>query len=205
MDTPFVPSDNLAILIGLGVSLVILYQIYNKFSFRSPVASAARKLILVLAGTVIASGVLYYHIRTQTGHSPPSDTWVAALDTALAHTVLTLPVFLELIYITNLLGKVLSYVLAFVALGIITIGTWIAELSKSDSAVEKASCGLGFLASIAALLALLARIVPVVLGTGWTMWLLFLGTMDLQLLLFGAYDRSLGWNCPHDVSLFCTD
>jgi predicted membrane-bound mannosyltransferase len=153
------------------------------------VKSAAKILLYVLFFTIVTSGVFYWRIRETTSEIS-FNAWVIGLDITLGHIVITAPIFLESFYIASIIAQIVIIVLGAI-LSLISYLTG-KILQKNESIQE----GMGIIVAIPACLLYFSRPGLAFIGAVWFVWFLLIRTTDLQQILFGNHDKSLGWNFP---------
>ena len=185
-------------------SLFVLNRVKGKLPSSTSWA-IFKRLLHVISATLITSGVFYWRIRGITNCEVGFDTWVIALDISFAHLVLTLPLLLTVLSVV--LPPLSSIVLSGVTgmgkgveksgvgeyVGLLLALPGIAVIdyeSTENKTLWRAIIQVGgyvylFLIAVIALY-----------GVYWVMRFLLIDTMDLQLMLFGAYDGSIGWQYP---------
>lgn len=180
-------SSDATIYIALLIGLVILYRFFKSTQKMIwPVNSILKSIILIVAVLIILSGIFYWHIRKIAVVSN-FDAFETSIDISLVHLVITLPVLAEGFSI----GISISNRLANF------IGPVIMILGKGDRDDTDDSDTLGDYVRIILLIIFMTLIYGApILGVLWFSWFIFIGTIDLQKILFGNFDRSLGWNFP---------
>ncbi len=116
--------------------------------------------------------------------------WVIGLDITLVHVIITAPIFFESFYISTKIADALFYIFGLISIILANLSEPLFKKHENikeriDSLLFAPSCLLFFGRSIFGLA-----------GAVWFVWFLFVGTIDLQNILFGSYDGLLGWNYP---------
>lgn len=155
------------VVLYLALGAVALGACKLKVPEKSWATKLIRRLVSVLIAALVGSGVFYWRLRVVPGLATGFETWVQALDIVFAHVVVTLPLLLLLWALVVLPARRLYWNLSMI---------FATRTSRDIGCVTGAVLALGIVCAL--------------------MWWLLVGTIDLQMILFGAFDRWLGWQYP---------
>lgn len=196
----------------------VCYVIKKKIPKEKLVSAKLIDFVLIsMEALLFFSLVIYIIIRINSNLQPSVDTWVVALDTALAHFVVTFLFFyivsqlLRIIYnkSISLVYEILSLlIVGFLPKILLSINNFISYLIKRfDRSVPNKTkmhdldtykfYSISFVEIIVYLIEFIMKIIiPLFL----TKFLIY-DRVDLQNILFGAYDKQLGLTYPSNFKL----
>ena len=170
-----------SVYVALAVCIFFLYRV--KRSLKGKVFSGltyTHRMLSYFMGVLLFSGLLYWHYRRNFSVQAGIESWLIAFDVTLAHMMITLTLVLVMYFLLQPIVEAILKGLSFL-------------LAPVMFRLEDRSCLQIFF------LILFENIPPV--GT----WLLIsimsikiflLDTLDLQKILFGTFDSSLGFSLP---------
>lgn len=190
--------EDLLVVITILVGFIVIKQIQTKVASENAVASIIRFLLGLASWILLFTGLLYWRFRTTQFSYSTLHLFVTSLDIVLAHVVLSLPLLFESLYILNVFGRVTGSIFAGVialllAIPIEIIRAIAGSFAANDTS-KKTADNVGCYLILTKITADSLRFIITISGSLGILWLLLLGTTDVQKIFFGAYDESLGWN-----------
>lgn len=192
------PADTTVYLV-LFLSVIALYQFKGKIpsGTRTLPAEVARKSINMAVTGLILSVLLYRHIRSVTIYPAGFDTWTIAIDIVVVHIVLTWTLISEAFSI------IVFFAFSLYMLGALVIYK-VSLKQKDEFGFEEILYwktlheGKWWQKSLLIFISLLICVIVAVslYGIYWSVRFLLVDTNNLQLFLFGKFDKDLGWQYP---------
>jgi hypothetical protein len=174
-------NNDLSVYVALAVCIFFLYR--GKRSLKGKMFSGStytHRMLSYFMGVLLFSGLLYWHYRRNFSVQPGIESWLIAFDVTLAHMMVTLTLVLVVYFLLQPMVEAILKGLSFL-------------LAPVMFKLEDRSC------LQIVFLILFENIPPI--GT----WLIIsiisikiflLDTLDLQEILFGTYEPSLGFSLP---------
>ncbi len=230
-----IQQANLSIYITLGLTFIInLYlfefiydqiiyremRIFKKWKFSW---TTILRFILTVALIAIIFTIVFYRQYSKITTLTNAESWLSALDVALAHVILVFPIAFLLVFVIHSIvtGIIVIAQIRFLD-GMLKVSPELSGKSEKDEHYEtrmllsvpfiKAPksrlfvfrwlfpnflfhCGSTFLLLWIFLDVVVATLVSYPIAY-WTLKILFVDTIDLQVILFGTFDPNLGWQYP---------
>lgn len=194
-------SADTTVYMVLFFSIIALYQFKGKVPSRASTlpAEVIRKLTNVTIVAIVLSALLYRHIRLITAYPPGFDTWSIAVDVVVAHIVLTWTLMVEAFSIVIFVAS-FFYLLGGLAIEKVSLkrnGEFGLDEDEVDywGTLQKGKWWQKVL------LVIISLLIGVVIFLSlysiyWSVRFLLVDTNNLQLFLFGEFDKYLGLQYP---------